>query len=73
MRREIIPHLRAHRWQKSLSEKGLQTPVRKYGSAAQRLVPQLVSVHLLRRIRALTEGGEITDRFENNFVSRVRA
>ena len=27
MCREIIPHLRARRWQKSLNEKGLQPPV----------------------------------------------
>ena len=42
MRRQIIPHLRARRWQESLNEKGLQVPFRKYGSTAQRLVPQLV-------------------------------
>ena len=73
MRREIIPHLSACRWQKSLNEKGPQAPVLEYGSAAQRLVPQLVAVHLLRHIRALKEGGDITDRFGNNFVRRVRA
>ena len=73
MRRELIPHLRARRWQESLNEKGLQPPVRKCGSAAQRLVPQLVTLHLLRHIRALTEGGDITDCFGNNLVRRVRA
>ena len=72
-RREIISHLRARRWQKSINEKVLQPLVRKYGSAAQRLFPQLVNVHLFRHIRALTEGGDITDRFGNNFVRRVRA
>ena len=44
MRRELIPHLRARRWQESLNEKRLQPHVQKYGSAAQRLVPQLVTI-----------------------------
>ena len=51
----------------------LQARVRKYGSAGQPLVPQLVTVHHLHHTRALTEGGDITDRFKNIFVRRVRA